>query len=221
VTYRGRSGVAGYRGIAVGHPGGMNFAFNAEYGSLTAIWKGEFVRVNWQGQGAGDFAPLTPHIQLSQDVAFLKGAEPPSAWPAHPVVTKEAPVNPDPLYPRNHGYAFLGYSLDHLSADIPIFRYRCGEVEIEDTTKASEKSLKRSFAFASPAAEILWFRALTGDIKQVSETVYESPDLRISILPSKENVILREMPGGGKELLVKYTLPKGNSYTTIEYEPLR
>ncbi len=218
VTYRGRSGVAGYRGIAVGHPGGMNFAFNAEYGSLTAIWKGEFVRVNWQGQGAGDFAPLTPHIQLSQDVAFLKGTEPPSIWPARPVVSKEAPVNPDPLYPRNHGYAFLGYSLD-LATQIPTFRYRCGEIEIEDTNKASDKSMERSFAFIAPAAETLWLRALTGEIKAVSETVYETADLRITVPP--KSATLRPMAAGGMELLLKITLPKGKSTTTLGYELLR
>jgi mono/diheme cytochrome c family protein len=218
VTYRGRSGVAGYRGIAVGHPGGMNFAFNAEYGSLTAIWKGEYVRVNWQGQGAGDFAPLSPHIQLSQDVAFLNGAEPPSVWPAHPVVTKEAPVNPDPLYPRNHGYAFLGYSLD-TKTSIPTFRYRCGETLIEDTTKAAEKSLERTFTFTAPAAETLWLRALTGDIKAVSETVFQTADLRITV-PLK-SATLRPIASGGMELLLKITLPKGKSNAALGYELLR
>lgn len=217
-TYRGRSGVAGYRGIAVGHPGGMNFAFNAEYGSLSAIWKGEYVRVNWQGQGAGDFAPLVPHIQLSQDVAFLKGAEPPSAWPARPVVTKEAPVNPDPLYPRNHGYAFLGYSLD-TETSIPTFRYRCGEIEIEDTTKASEKSMERSFAFSTAAAETLWLRALTGEIKAVSETVYGTADLRITVPP--KSATLRPAASGGMELLLKITLPEGRTTLIMGYELLR
>lgn len=226
-TYRGRSAVAGYRGIAVGFPGGMNYAFNAEYGSLTAVWKGEYVRVNWQGQGAGDFAPLSPHIQLSQDVAFLKGAEPPSVWPARPVVTKEAPVNPDPLYPRNHGYAFLGYSLD-TATSIPTFRYRCGDTLIEDTTKASGKSLERTFVFTpvtpitttvTPVPETLWLRALTGEIKAVSETVYETADLRITVPP--KSATLRPMAGGGMELLLKITLPEGKSNTTLGYELLR
>ena len=31
-VYRGRSRVAGYRGIAVGFPGGVNYAFNAQNG---------------------------------------------------------------------------------------------------------------------------------------------------------------------------------------------
>ena len=217
-TYRGRSNVAGYRGIAVGFPGGMNYAFNAEYGSLSAFWKGEYVRVGWQGQGSGNFDPLGKHIQLTQDVAFLKGAEPPSAWPAHPVVSKEVPVNPDPLYPRNHGYAFLGYSLD-TTTSIPTFRYRCGETEIEDTTKATEKSMERTLAFTAPAAETLWFRALTGDIKAVSETVFQTADLRITVPPN--SATLRPAANGGMELLLKITLPEGKSNTTLGYELLR
>ena len=217
-TYRGRSNVAGYRGIAVGFPGGMNYAFNAEYGSLSAFWTGDFVRVGWQGQGSGNFDPLGKHIQLSQDVGFLKGDEPPATWPAHPVVSKEAPVNPDPLYPRNHGYAFLGYSLDTETA-IPTFRYRCGETEIADSSTASGKSLERTFAFTAPASETLWFRVLTGEFKRVSETVYETADLRITVPP--QSATLRPAASGGTELLLKITLPEGKSSTTLGYEILR
>ena len=56
-TYRGRSGIAGFRGIAVGFPGGLNYAFDAQAGTLSALWMGEFVSVRWDGQGAGDFLP--------------------------------------------------------------------------------------------------------------------------------------------------------------------
>lgn len=39
-TYRGRSRVAGFRGIAVGLPEKLSYAFNAETGTLSAIWQG-------------------------------------------------------------------------------------------------------------------------------------------------------------------------------------
>ncbi len=48
--HRGRSRVAGFRGIAVGLPERISYAFNAETGTLSAIWQGDFVRVNWSGQ---------------------------------------------------------------------------------------------------------------------------------------------------------------------------
>ncbi len=52
-TYRGRSRVAGFRGIAVGLPEKLSYAFNAETGTLSAIWQGDFISVNWSGQGSG------------------------------------------------------------------------------------------------------------------------------------------------------------------------
>jgi mono/diheme cytochrome c family protein len=218
-TYRGRSSVAGYRGIAVGFPGGINYAFNAQNGVLSAIWPGDYVRVGWQGQGAGDFNPLGRHLQLAQDVSFLRGAEPPDPWPAHPVITKERPVNPDPLYPRQHGYAFLGYSLDP-STGVPSFQYRCGEVRIDDSTWGDGKSLRRSFSFTSPAAETLWFRALTGKIEAESETVFKTADLKVTHPPGIP-ARLRPAADGGQELLLKLDLPEGNSTRSIDYELLR
>ena len=49
-TYRGRSSVAGFRGIAVGFPEKLSYAFNAETGALSAIWRGNFVRVDRSGE---------------------------------------------------------------------------------------------------------------------------------------------------------------------------
>jgi mono/diheme cytochrome c family protein len=218
VTYRGRSNVAGYRGIAVGFPGGMNYAFNAEYGSLSGIWQGDFVRVGWQGQGSGNFDPLGKHLQLSQDVAFLRGAEPPAVWPARPVTTKEQPVNPDPLYPRNHGYAFRGYSLDN-TTQVPTFQYRCGEIAIEDHVQSESKTLNRTFTFNAPQEDTVWFRALTGKIETESPTVFKSADLKITL--SSGTALLRPAANGEMELLVKLVLPKGTSNTLIQYELLR
>jgi mono/diheme cytochrome c family protein len=218
MTYRGRSKVAGYRGIAVGFPGGINYAFNAQNGALTAIWQGDFVRVGWQGQGAGDFDPMGKHIQLSQDVGFLQTKEAPAVWPQHPETSKEQPVNPDPLYPKNLGYQFVGYSLDEKSS-VPSFRYRCGEVLIEDKSDASEKSLVRNFSIKAPKEQTLWFRALTGSITSESKTVFKTEDLKLTV--PEGTALLRPAADGGQELLIKLTLPKGEFITTFEYELLR
>ncbi len=217
-TYRGRSNVAGYRGIAVGFPGGMNYAFNAQNGALTAIWQGGFVRVGWQGQGSGNFDPPGKHVQLSQDVAFIQAAVPPAIWPPSPVTSKEQPVNPDPLYPKNHGYAFIGYSLD-IETFVPTFAYRCGDVLITDKTLSDGKTLKRSFSFTAPDAQTVWLRALTGSVVAESETVFKTADLKLTIPPGK--TILRPASESGQELLIELALPKGKSTTLIEYELLR
>ena len=84
-VYRGRSRVAGYRGIAVGFPGGVNYAFNAQNGVLTALWQGEFVSVYWGGQGAGNFNPKGRAIELAQDVAFYRLAKDDAPWPLRPM----------------------------------------------------------------------------------------------------------------------------------------
>lgn len=222
VVYRGRSRVAGYRGIAVGLPQGVSYAFNAETGTLSAIWKGDFVNVNWSGQAAGDFNPAREPIQLSQDVSFASLADKNAPWPLLPVMTKEAPANPDPLYPKNVGYQFRGYYLDEKS--IPTLLYRSGPVEIQDRSTAINENdkpiLKRVMQFDSPRAQTIWFRALTGAINQESERVYKIDRLRITI-PEVETQ-LRSLPDDSQryELLLKLQIPQGDSTLELQYDVL-
>ncbi len=218
-VYRGRSRVAGYRGIAVGYPGGMNYAFNAKNGSLTGIWKGEFVTANWRSQGAGDFNPAERSVNLAQDVAFLQLKNESDKWPLRPVTSKEVPVNPDPLYPKNHGYAFKGYSLDE--GGNPTFIYHCGEIRIEDRSESKEgRLLQRKFKFTSKEGGTIYFRALTGKVTMESASSFATPELRVRTGGAK--ALLRDSKtGGGKELLIKLPVAKGETTYTIDYELLR
>jgi cytochrome c2 len=248
-TYRGRSRVAGYRGIAVGFPGGMSYAFNAQNGALSAIWSGGFVQVGWQGQGSGNFDPVGKPVQLAQDVAFLQMEDPEAPWPLLPQTSEEQPVNPDPLYPRNHGYAFLGYSLGE--GGVPTFRYRCGPVEIEDRSVAviDERSstpggefrrIRRRLSFRTSEEETVWFRALTGQIAEEKgmKGVFRTDAVRLSVgalgtdrvalgagevrLTSVAGLPeLRAGAEGEQELLIQLKLPEGESTISIDYELLR
>lgn len=219
-VYRGRSRVAGFRGIAVGFPEGLNFAFNAETGTLSVIWSGEFVRVNWSGQGAGDFNPAERAITLAQDVSFIHPGEEGEPWPLLPVMTKEAPVNPDPLYPKNLGYQFQGYFLDDNS--IPTFLYRLGDIEIKDysvaTREKDTKRLKRRLTFDSPKPETILFRALTGEVARETEAIYRSGKLRLTF--PKTDATLRPQTGDPEhsELLLRLSLPQGKSVIELDYE---
>ena len=163
-VYRGRSRVAGYRGISVGFPEGIHYAFNAETGALSALWKGEFVSVGWGGQGAGNFNPRGRSVQLAQDLAFQPVSQKEKPWPALPKMTKENPVNPDPLYPKNLGYKFRGYSLD--DQGIPTFSYEFGKLAIEDFSRPRSLSedhlLRRTLRITSPARDRLLFSCLGG-----------------------------------------------------------
>ncbi len=220
--HRGRSRVAGFRGIAVGLPEKLNYAMNAETGTLSAIWQGDFVSVNWQGQGAGDFTPTSEAITLAQDVSFAPLADDKTPWPLLPVMTKEAPANPNPLYPKNLGYQFHGYKLGEHS--IPTFMYSSGKIQIEDRSTAAgsdgQWKLKRVLQLDSPEPQTIWFRALTGDLKQESDRVYRSGTLRLTI-PQVETK-LRPISEGSKqsELLLRLQVPQGKSTLEFLYEPI-
>ncbi len=222
-VHRGRSRVAGFRGIAVGLPEKLSYAFNAETGTLAALWQGEFIGVNWSGQGSGDFQPASEPITLAQDVSFAPLTDENTPWPLLPVMTKEAKTNPNPLYPKNVGYQFRGYFLSESS--IPTFQYRSGTIEIEDRSAAVEsderRQLKRTLQFDSPSPQTVWFRALTGDIQQESERVFRSGRLRLTIPPAV--IKLRSLSDEPKrsELLLRLSLPQGPSTLEFLYEPLQ
>ncbi len=222
VVHRGRSRVAGYRGIAVGLPEQLSYAFNAESGTLSAVWSGEFIHVNWSGQGSGDFHPASEPVTLAQDVSFARLADEHAPWPLMPVMTKEAKTNPDPLYARNAGYRFRGYFLSDKS--IPVFQYSTGTIEIEDRSLAmggdAQRQLKRVLKVKSPSEQTVWFRALTGDIQRESERVFRSGRLRLTIPASESR--LRTKAGDPKrsELLLRMQVPRGESTLELLYEPL-
>ncbi len=222
VIHRGRSRVAGYRGIAVGLPGGLNYAFNAQNGSLAAIWPGDFVTVNWKSQGAGDFHPVGKFASLPQDVSFLPLDTAPASWPLLPQTTKEAPVNPDPTYPRAHGYAFCGYILDE--NDIPALHYRSGGVTITDVIRphpmvpssAPSRTLRRELIFSTEQDTKLVFRLLTGAITSPMQWVYQTKELSVTVsVPAQ----LRPFGDqeGQQELLLPLSLKKGTTTLTIDY----
>ncbi len=223
VVHRGRSKVAGFRGIAVGLPEKLSYAFNAETGTLSAIWEGEFANVNWSGQGSGDFNPASQSIQLAQDVSFVSLEDDNTPWPLLPVMTKDQPANPNPLYPKNVGYQFRGYFFDELF--VPTFQYRSGNIEIEDRTSASgnegSRVLQRVLKFDSAAPQTIWFRALVGDIKQESDQVFRIDRLRITVPRSETR--LRALPNDSKqvELLLRLQIPQGKSTLELKYEPLK
>lgn len=220
--HRGRSRVAGYRGIAVGLPGRLNYAFNAETGTLSAIWQGDFVSVNWSGQGSGNFNPAADPVSLAQDVSFAPLVDEKEPWPLLPVMTKESRTNPNPLYPKNVGYQFRGYYLGESA--IPTFQYRSGLIEIEDRSTVVEREgkqhLKRELRFHSPSPQTVWFRALAGEITQESERVFRSGRLRLTVPVADSRLRLSNDEPKRSELLLCLTLPEGDTSLELLYEPL-
>ena len=219
LTYRGRSEVAGYRGIAVGFPGGTSYAFNAHNGALSAIWTGKFITVGWRGQGSGNFIPKSPVIALPQDVAFLTDLS--DVWPLRPIRTKEAPVNPDPTYPSQHGYRFQGYSIGENG--VPIFRYLCDKIEIEDTSLpvvgTQSPTLRRTLTFQSKERTMLYFRPLTGSITKMTEKEFKTKNLQLLLKPENTNTVVSfiSVTKDFQQLIVMIDLPSGTSTLSLDY----
>jgi mono/diheme cytochrome c family protein len=220
-TYRGRSSVAGFRGIAVGFPEKLNYAFNAETGTMSAVWKGDFVRVNRGGQGSGNFNPAGRFVPLHQDVSFCELDGPKAAWPLRPVMTKESPVNPNPLYPKNLGYQFKGYHTD--DASVPTFMYTFGVTAIEDRSAVrvveQKPTLVRTLAFDSPTARTLWFRVLTGRLEAETQTRFKTPEMRVTV-PDLPSAVRPTADGKSSELILKFDIPQGKSTKALTYELL-
>jgi mono/diheme cytochrome c family protein len=108
------------RGIAVGYPGGLNLAWDAETMRMAQIWHGQFIdaSMHWRDRGVGRQRPLGDHLlflEPSASVAFLD--KPDAAWPKN--------TN------RQEGYQFKGYRL--LQGGKPTFRYLIEDVEVLDT----------------------------------------------------------------------------------------
>mgnify|MGYP004237773325 FL=1 len=231
-TYRGRSSIAGFRGIAVGFPGGLNYAFDANNGTLSGLWSGDFVSARWDGQGAGGFNPASRPIQLARDLSIFTLGDHKKPWPLKPFMDDENPVNPDPQYPRNLGYRFRGYYLDE--EKVPTFMYSMQEIYIEDRSVAildgERPVLRRTLTFTIPRrrypnSRTVYFRALTGKIEVVSAyrakwLVFKTEEVQVSATehfasitrtfgdeePQEEVLLILELPGGTSTFRVDYEL---------------
>jgi hypothetical protein len=220
--YRGRSDIAGFRGIAVGLERGLNYAFNAETGALTGLWRGDFVSVRWDGQGAGEFRPRADAVRLAQDIGVVALPAPDAPWPTRKSGSKEHPVNPEPLYARDLGYRFRGYTLD--ADSIPTLSYTSGDVAIDERTAVAAGDrdvLRRTLRFTAPRPTTLHLRLLTGDFEARGSATFATSRLVVT-LPAGSSV--RRRPGAPPEappdLVLTLDLPAGESSTTIDYELL-
>ncbi|MEZ5915922.1 MAG: hypothetical protein R3C42_09915, partial [Parvularculaceae bacterium] len=165
--------------------------------------------------------PATRPIQLAQDLALAKLEDAYTPWPLRPVMTKEHPVNPDPLYARHHGYAFQGYAFD--ATDTPTFLYRLGDLAIEDTSRPAQEdpegTLHRILRIEAPTPQILSMRVLTGNIIAASAFEFRIPQL--TVRTKHPDTVLRSSleKDGELELLIQLTLPAGTSTLEIDYVP--
>jgi plastocyanin len=138
IIYRNFIAGAGNRPIAVGFPGGLNFAWSAESMNLALVWRGAFVDAarHWRNRGGGHQPPAGFDVERPVELAF-------------PLATLPSPDQPWPSFNANNpsaDYRWKGYSLD--PKGIPTFEYHWKSLQIRDRLEAQGD-------FKSPAGRLV------------------------------------------------------------------
>lgn len=201
------------RGIAVGYPGGLNIAWDAETMRLAQIWHGQFIdaSMHWRDRGVGRQRPLGDHLlflEPSAAVAILD--KPDSAWPKNTS--------------RQADYQFKGYRL--LQGGKPTFRYLLDDIEVLDTpdiklNAKGDPSLVRTWALHGTATTTtpIYLRLAVGDQIQNSKPGVWKVDNRFEIELNLTNLpapIIRSSEG--KQELVIAIEKLGNETKSVQCE---
>lgn len=152
---------AGSRGIAVGYPLGMHFAFDAGSVRLVEAWRGDFIDASgaWKGRG-GTVATGQGQTMWSapNGPAIIVSPMRPAAWPK-----------------AIEGTRFRGYRLQGKGA--PVFEWSIGDVSVEEVFEpaAAGSAIHRRFTVTGvPPGSVVWFNAGAGvESHKVLANVFE------------------------------------------------
>jgi mono/diheme cytochrome c family protein len=167
VVYRGKLWEAGFRALAVGFPGQVNAAFDAEELRWALLWRGRFLNAgpHWGVQGMGQIRPLgTDVIVLSHgpDLAVLP--EPGAPWPAT-ARTERTP-------------RFQGYQLD--PEQRPVVLYSVGGLSVEDrlvpVASPNRPGLRRTLTLRGTVPAGLQLRVAAGGVVAKEPGVWRVKD---------------------------------------------
>jgi len=140
---------AGSRGIAVGTPLGIHYAWDAALARLTEVWQGEFLDASGAWAGRGGNSRGAPGEVLWADAGgapFVIGKLP-ASWPARDAKEVE----------------FLGYRIE--DDGYPRFGYRIGRIRVEESIQpmlAPTRLLQQlEFEGLTPGT-LIWLRSEPG-----------------------------------------------------------
>ncbi|MBL8843730.1 MAG: c-type cytochrome [Planctomycetes bacterium] len=147
VVFRTFLARAGNRGIAIGTPSGLHFAFDAEQIRLCEAWRGDFLDVApvWEGRGGG------VAVQLGEVV-----------WSAAagPLLLLEKPGGGQP-WPwdsgRAHGVKFLGYRIEPDGTPVFEWELRGGNAPFDAPPSGEAVKVEERF-LPDPRPDVLFVR---------------------------------------------------------------
>ena len=207
VVYRGKLWEAGFRAVAVGYPGALNAAFDAEEMRLALVWRGRFLNAgsHWGSQGMGEIRPLGPDLVVfphGSALAVLADAN--ASWPAESS--------------RELGMKFRGYQLDALKR--PTLLYDFGNVGVEDFLTPSETNgkaaLRRTLKFTNPTPDGLHLRLAVGKLAPAGDSAWRLDNaLTLRVIEGAKAFVHGD--GDKQELLVPIRARDGKTQLEVEY----
>jgi mono/diheme cytochrome c family protein len=219
---------AGSRAIAVGYPGSVATAFDAETCRLAYAWSGNFLDASpvWDGRGGNPARPLGPR--------FWKA---PAGCPWGVNASNEPPdfaaQARDPAYgatlPEGQWYAgprqvrFEGYQTDR--AGLPRFEYRVqsdedSPLEIRERPEPLHSpagiGLARYFTLRAPARRTAWLLAAEGQEPRIldGQGVRVATDIRSGAVqvPAEGRAVVLPQGGGRAIVLILNAGPHGSEW---------
>lgn len=177
--------------IAVGEPGGANYAVDLSLGALLQIWRGGFLETTpmWYGRGETQLAlPMGSVVPFAAKPSLAFLADQQTAWPD-----------------SNAAYVNQGYDVS--SSGRPVFKYTLGNAQVRETFEPEDNGRKLTHSFqVVPGTEtqVLWCRVAEGsDITLQANGLYAVNGKQYFIeLTDKVKPLIRATARNTKELLL-------------------
>ena len=211
VVYRGKLWEAGFRAVAVGHPGGSNLAFDAEELRLSLLWRGRFLNAapHWGVQGMGQIRPLGSNVVVfPHGPAFAELPDAQSPWPK--------------ASSRSLGIRFHGYQLDPLKRPTLLYSVRGSAVQdvfLPIESAEGGGALRRTLSFdktPEPAGTTLYLRLASGNLKAIAANAWRLDDT-LTLRVGKGVSALVRTSEGRQELLIPIETSNGPTRLEVDY----
>ena len=207
VVYRGKMWEADFRAVAVGYPGALNAAFDAEEMRLALLWRGRFLNAgaHWGSQGMGSIRPLGPDpVVFPHGCALAVLAEANTPWPTNA--------------PKELGLKFGGYQLDTLKRPTLLYSFRNAGVEdfLAPMEANGKAGLRRTVKFNAPPPDGLHLRLAVGRLAPSGDNAWRLDDaLTLRVLGGAKAFVRGD--GDKQELLVPVRGRDGKNQLEVEY----